>query len=257
MSLAGHLLELKKRLMISAAAVVVGMVVAFAITEPIIDLLTEPIRAVAAVRGDDFALLNFETVTSGFDLRLRIAFAIGILLSAPVWLWQVWAFVMPALTRSEVRRTIAFLGAAIPLFFAGCYVGWLTMPHIVELMAQFVPEQGAQFYTASYYYDFTFKLLIVVGIAFVLPVFLVALNVAGIVSGRAILRSWRIAVLVSVIFAAIATPAADVASMAMLSGILIVLFFAAGLLSMLFDRRRTKRQDAALSAGIDLGGTPL
>ena len=120
------------------------------------------------------------------------------------------------------------------------------MPHIVELMNSFVPEGGASFFEASYYYDFVFKLLIVVGIAFVLPVFLVALNLAGVMSGKAILKGWRIAVLVAVVFSALATPAADVVSMLMLAGMLVVLFFAAAGLSMLFDRRRAKRAAAIL-----------
>lgn len=248
MSLGAHLVELRRRLMIATLGLVAAMVVAFLVSDPIIDLVTEPIRIVAAGRGDDLTLLNFETITSGFDLRLRIAFAVGIVLSAPVWLWQVWAFVMPALTRAETARTLGFLTAAIPLFFGGCVIGWLIMPHVVELMAGFVPEQGALFYTASYYYDFVFKLMVVVGVAFVLPVFLVALNVAGVLSGGAILRSWRVAVIASTVFAALATPAADVASMGLLAGILIVLFFAAALLSMLFDRRRSKRRAAQLAA---------
>ena len=247
MSIGGHLVELRKRLMIAALALVVGMVVAFIFTDSVIHLITSPIRSVAAVRGDDFAILNFETVTSGFDLRMRIAFAIGILASAPIWLWQIWAFVMPGLTKREVRYTVWFLVAAIPLFFAGCFSGLSMMPHIVELMAQFVPEQGAQFYTASFYYDFVFKLLIVVGVAFVLPVFLVAFNLAGVISGRGILRGWRIAVLVATIFAALATPAADVVSMLLLAGVLTTLYFAAATLSLLFDRRRAKALPAATS----------
>jgi sec-independent protein translocase protein TatC len=91
-----------------------------------------------------------------------------------------------------------------------------------------------------------FKLLLVVGISFVVPVFLVALNLAGIMTGRAILKGWRVAVLIAVVFAGLATPAADVVSMLMLAGILIVLFFAAAGLSMLFDRRRAKRQRATV-----------
>jgi sec-independent protein translocase protein TatC len=86
----------------------------------------------------------------------------------------------------------------------------------------------------------------VVGISFVLPVFLVALNLAGVMSGKAILKGWRVAILVAVAFAALATPAADVVSMLMLSGMLIVLFFAAAALSLLFDRRRAKRSAAIL-----------
>ncbi|MFE5411071.1 twin-arginine translocase subunit TatC [Microbacterium sp. NPDC056569] len=244
MTLGGHLAELRRRLLIAAVALVAGMVVAFVLTDPIIFVLTEPIRVVAASRGDEFAVLNFETVTSAFDLRLRIAFSVGLLISAPVWLWQVWAFLVPGLSRREIRNTVGFLSAAIPLFFAGCVTGLLIMPHIVEMMATFVPEQGAQFYTASFYYDFIFKLLIIVGISFVLPVFLVALNLAGVVSGRTIVKGWRLAVVVAAVFAALATPAADVASMLMLGGALVVLFFAAAGLSLLFDHRRSRRQAA-------------
>ncbi|MFG6401335.1 twin-arginine translocase subunit TatC [Microbacterium sp. P04] len=246
MSLGQHLVELRKRLMIAVLGLIIGMVIAFIITDPVITVLTEPIRIVAEARGEDLVALNFAGVTSGFDLRMRIAFALGLLLSAPIWLWQLWAFVVPGLTRSEVRYTIGFVAAAIPLFFGGCAVGVVIMPHIIELMATFVPQQGAQLFDAATYYDFVFKLLIVIGVAFVLPVFLVALNLAGVMSGRGILRGWRVAILVATVFAALATPAADVISMVMLAGILIVLFFAAAGLSMLFDRRRRKREAALL-----------
>ncbi|KQZ84651.1 preprotein translocase subunit TatC [Microbacterium sp. Root166] len=243
MSLGQHLVELRKRLMWAALALIVGMVVAFFITDWVIALITEPLRVVAESKGQEGKVeLMFDTVTSAFDLRLRMSFAIGLLISAPIWMWQIWAFIMPGLTRKEVQYTVGFLAAAIPLFFAGCYVGLLIMPHIVELMAQFVPEGAASFYQAAYYYDFVFKLLIVVGVAFVLPVFLVALNFAGVMSGRAIVKGWRVAVLVSVIFSALATPSADIVSMLMLSGIMVVLFFAAAGVSLLFDRRKAKRE---------------
>lgn len=241
MSLKGHLLELRKRLYIAAAALVIGMIVAFIVADPIIHIVTEPIRQIADKRGDDFAALNFGTITSAFDWRVRIAFSIGIFLSAPVWLWQIWAFIMPGLTRKEIHYTVGFICAAIPLFFAGCYVGILIVPHVIELMWGFTPEGSVNFYTAKEYYDFVFKLLLVIGVSFVLPVFLVALNFAGVMSGRTILKGWRVAILIATVFAALATPAADVVSMLMLAGILIVLYFAAAGLSLLFDRRKRKR----------------
>jgi sec-independent protein translocase protein TatC len=247
MSLAGHLRELRRRFIIAIAALLVSMVVSFFLTDAIIWAMTEPIRVVAAMRGmEDKVGLMFETVTSAFDLKLRISFAVGILLSAPVWIWQIWAFLMPGLTRKEVQYTVGFVAAAVPLFFAGCYVGWLVMPHIVEIMASFTPDGAANWFQAKYYYDFVFKLILVVGVSFVLPVFLVALNVAGIMSGMAIIKGWRVAVLVVVAFAGLATPAADIVSMLMLAGILIVLYFAAAGVSLLFDRRRAKRQAADL-----------
>lgn len=245
MSLGAHLVELRKRLMFAALALVVGMVIAFLVADPIINFITEPVRIIAEKRGDDFSALNFGTITSAFDMRMRIAFSIGIFLSAPVWLWQVWAFIMPGLTRKEVRYTIGFVVAAVPLFFAGCYLGVMIMPHIIELMWSFTPAGATNLYSAQEYYDFIFKLMIVIGISFVLPVFLVALNLAGVVSGRAILKGWRVAIIIATVFAALATPAADVVSMLMLAGILIVLFFAAAGLSLIFDRRKRKRDEAS------------
>lgn len=251
MSLGQHLLELRKRLFIAAAGLLVGMIIAFVISGPVIDLLTVPIAQIAAENGHNYTKLNFDTVTSGFDLRMRIAFSIGLIISAPVWLWQIWAFIMPGLTRKEVRYTIGFLGAAIPLFAAGLYVGWLIMPHMIMLMAGFVPGGAgvAQFYGYSAYYDFVFKLLLVVGVSFITPVFLVGLNFAGIISGRGILKGWRVAIVVIAVFAAAATPAADITSMLLLGGILCVLYFAAALLSLLFDRRRAKRNPIVLPSG--------
>ncbi|GAA4356505.1 twin-arginine translocase subunit TatC [Microbacterium rhizosphaerae] len=248
MPLIKHLLELRRRLFIAAAALIVGMVIAFIISGPVIDLLAQPIKQIAVEQGRLYTALNFNTVSSGFDLHMRIAFSIGLLLSAPIWLWQIWAFIMPGLTRKEIRYTIGFLGAAVPLFAAGLYVGWLIMPHMVLLMANFVPEgKGiSQFYDYSTYYDFVFKLLLVIGVSFVTPVFLVALNLAGVVSGRGILKAWRIAIVVIAVFAAAATPAADVTSMLLLGGILAVLYFAAVGISMLFDRRKRKREKLIL-----------
>ncbi|MEV4774754.1 twin-arginine translocase subunit TatC [Microbacterium sp. LTA6] len=245
MSLGAHLVELRKRLMWAALALLVGMVIAFIVADPIIHFITEPIRIITEKRGDDFSALNFGTITSAFDMRMRIAFSIGLFLSAPIWLWQVWAFIMPGLTRKEIQYTVGFVLAAVPLFFGGCYLGVMIMPHVIELMWSFTPDGATNFYYAQEYYDFVFKLMIVIGISFVLPVFLVALNFAGIMSGRAILKGWRIAIIIATVFAALATPAADVVSMLMLAGILIVLYFAAAGLSMLFDRRKHKRNAAA------------
>lgn len=247
MSLGDHLREFRKRLLIAAAALVVGMVLSFFFAPQIIWAITEPIRVVAERRGDGADVgLMYDTVTSAFDLQIRIAFAVGLLISAPVWLWQIWAFLMPGLTRKEIRYTIGFVAAAVPLFFVGAYVGWLIMPHLVELMAGFTPDGAANWYQAKYYYDFVLKLLLVVGVSFVTPVFLVALNLAGVMTGREIIKGWRVAIVIATVFAGAATPAADVVSMLILAGILTVLFFAAAGLSMLFDRRKRKRDEALL-----------
>ncbi|AZS36693.1 Sec-independent protein translocase protein TatCy [Microbacterium lemovicicum] len=247
MSLGQHLVELRKRLLISAIGLVAGMIIAFFLAEPIIDLLTVPISVIAERTGK--AVLNFDTVTGAFDLQIRIAFAVGLIISSPVWLSQIWLFIAPGMTRKEARYTVGFLGAAIPLFFGGTFAGWLIMPHIIELMSSFVPDGAANFFQYSYYYDFILKLLLVVGVAFVLPVFLVLLNIAGILSGMAILRGWRFAIIAITVFCALATPAADVISMFLLAIPMLGLYFAAVGIALLVDRRRARRAAAELAAG--------
>lgn len=238
-----HLAELRRRLTVAAIAVVVGAIAAFLLTDPILFALTEPIRIVAGERGADLVSLNFDSVTSAFDLRLRIAITVGLVIAAPIWLAQLWLFIVPALTRRETRFAVGFLGSAIPLFFTGCFVGWLIAPHGIALMASFVPDGAAQFYQSTYYYDFILKLVVVVGVAFVLPVLLVLLNVAGVISARGIMQGWRIAVIVATLFAALATPSADIVSMVLLAVILIVLYLAAAGVAFLFDRRRAAKLD--------------
>lgn len=250
MPLHRHIAELRKRLLICAVAVVVAMVIAFIATDGIIEALTAPIRILNEEQGRALAALNFDTVTAAFDLRVRIALAVGVVIAAPVWLSQIWLFLVPALTRKEIGYAVAFVGTAIPLFFSGCFVGWLISPHAIVLMASFVPEGSAQILQYSFYYDFILKLVLVVGVAFVLPLLLVLLNLVGVVSARGILRGWRVAVLVSAVFAALATPAADVVSMLMLAGILIVLYLAAAGVAFIVDARRAKRLKAHLEQGV-------
>lgn len=248
MSLAGHLVELRNRLLIAVAAIIVAMVVAYFLTDPFMDLITRPVHEIAAARGEEAKVeVMYTTITGAFDLKLRMSFAIGLILSAPVWIWQIWAYIMPGLSRKEIRYTVGFFCAAVPLFFAGAITGLLVMPNIVKLMAGFLPDGTSAFYDARTYYDFVLKLMLILGIAFILPVFLVGLNFAGVMSGRDIMKGWRVAIVVAVVVAAIATPPADVVSTFLLAGILIVLFFAAAGLSMLFDRRRAKiaARDAA------------
>lgn len=243
MTLAGHLRELRRRLMIATIALVVGMVVSFFLTDFVIAVLVQPIEEVFARLGDEFNRLAYTSITGAFDMRLRISFAIGLVISAPIWLWQLWAFVMPGLKKKEKWYTVGFLAAAIPLFFAGCAVALMVLPNVIMIFSSFVPAetQASQIYEASAYYGFVFRLIIIVGVAFVLPVFLVALNLAGILSGKSILNGWRVGLIVTLVFGMLASPPTDIITMLVLAAILFVLYMAAGVLSLLFDRRRRKK----------------
>ncbi|WP_066039115.1 twin-arginine translocase subunit TatC [Herbiconiux solani] len=236
MSLGAHLIELRKRLFIAALAIVVGMIAGYIVSDWVLAALIRPISELAAEQGRN-ASLNFTDVSSAFDLRIQIAFTVGVVVSSPVWLYQLWAFVMPGLKKTEKRYAVGFLAAAVPLFLAGCAAGWFVLPHMVTLLTGFAPEGTTALLTARSYFDFVLKLVLAIGIAFVLPVFLVLLNFAGVLSAAAILKSWRIAILAITLFTAIATPAADVMSMFLLAIPMVLLYFTAAGIAWLHDRR--------------------
>jgi sec-independent protein translocase protein TatC len=241
MSLGAHLIELRKRLFISAIAIVVGAVAGWWLTDVVVwEAIQAPVEQVAEAQGGDTGII-FPTISSAFDLRLQIAFTLGLVISAPVWLYQIFAFLVPGLNTRERKFTFAFFATAIPLFFAGCAAGWFVLPNIVRLMTSFVPEGGESLLTAKEYIDFVLKLVVAIGIAFVVPVFIVLLNFAGVISAASIIKSWRIAILVIVLFTAIATPSADVISMFMLAIPMIGLYFAAWFIAHLHDKRAERR----------------
>lgn len=243
-----HLRELRKRLSVAAIAIVVGAVAGFVLADPIFRLIADPI-AQAGDRSDRMSGLNFTAVTQAFDLKLQIALTLGIIISCPVWLYQLWAFLVPGLVRRERRYAVGFIASAVPLFVAGCAAGLLVLPHIVEVMLAFATGGSASLLDARVYYEFVLKLLIATGVAFVLPVFLVLLNIVGVLSASSILRGWRIAVFLIAVFTALATPAADVLSMFLLAIPMVGLYFGAAGVALLHDRRHAKALATRMPAG--------
>lgn len=241
MSLAEHFLELRKRLLISAIAIVVGLVAGWLLHESVWDVLRQPVYDIAEEQGRE-ASLNYGDVTSAFDLQVQISLFIAVVIASPVWLYQVWAFFAPGLTKREKMYTVGFLGSAIPLFLCGVYVGWIVFPNIVRLLVSFAPQEDTALLTTRPYLDLAFKLMLAVGIGFVVPVFIVLLNFIGVLSAKAILKSWRGAILGIILFAGITTPAADILSMFLLAVPMIGLYFMAGFIALLHDKRVAKRQ---------------
>ena len=243
MSLGQHLLELRKRLFLAAAGILVGAIAGWFLSDFVWDALREPIYAIIEAQNRT-AQLNYPDITSAFDLKLKISFYVGLVLSSPVWLYQIFAFLVPGLTRVEKQYTFGFIFTAIPLFLAGCAAGWFVLPNLVGLMTSFAPQEDAALIVAQNYLDFVLKLMIAIGVAFVLPVFIVLLNFAGVISAQSIIKSWRIAVLLITLFTAIATPAADLVSMFLLAIPMVVLYFAAYGIAFLHDRRAARRARA-------------
>ena len=256
MSLGEHLVELRKRLIIAALGLLGGLVAGWLLAPWVWDMLRKPINDLQL--GGRDAVLTYSSITEGFDLKIQIALFIAVIITSPVWLYQVWAFLAPGLSRKEKLYGVGFLAAAVPLFLGGVYAAWAVLPNIVKLLSTFQPSEDAFYLGARTYVDFAVKLLLAVGVGFVMPVVLVMLNFVGMLRGKTILKSWRVAVLIIVLFAAITTPAADLTSMFLLAAPMVVLFFIAVGIALIHDRRVDKRRAAEFAEyGVDLSEPDL
>lgn len=226
---------------------VVGSVGGWFLSGYVLEAMRAPIAAIVQ-QQHRVADLNYDSITSAFDLRIQIAITIGVVISSPIWLYQVWAFLVPALTRRELKFGLSFFFSAVPLFLIGCAAGWILVPHMVALMTSFAPAGSSSFIQATDYFSFILKLVIAVGIAFVLPVFLVLLNFVGVLSAHTIIRSWRIAVIAIVAFTGIVTPSADVISMFLLAIPILLLYFAAGAIAHVHDRKKARVEQEIFAA---------
>jgi sec-independent protein translocase protein TatC len=248
MSFGEHLVELKNRLFTAAIAFAVASAGSFFLVDFVLTALRDPINQIAEATGRT-AELNYTSLTEAFDVRLQIAVTLGVVISSPVWLYQIWAYIVPALKRTEKRYAIGFLGAALPLFLAGCAMGWYIFPHTVALLASFAPAEDSSIFRTKDYVDFVLKLVVAIGVGFVLPVFLVLLNFIGLMTATSILKGWRVAVLLISLFAAIATPAADIVTMFLVAIPMVALYFIAAGIAWWHDRAAARRADR-LSAEI-------
>ncbi|MFM1994789.1 MAG: hypothetical protein RLZZ610_306 [Actinomycetota bacterium] len=240
MSLSGHLKELRNRLFWSALFIVAGSIGGWFMFDFVFNELQRPIVELADQPGNN-ATINFPTVVSAFDVRLQVSIFLGLVMSSPIWLYNLWAFITPGLKQRERRYTIGFVVVAVPLFIGGCALAWSSLPSFVRVLVGFTPEGSANVINASEYILFTIRILLVFGIAFVLPVVLVMLNFAGVITADNILKSWRMAVFVSAVVGAIATPVAEPMAMFLLMVPLLMLYFLAAGIAKIHDKAVAKK----------------
>jgi len=245
MPLGDHLKELRRRIILASLGVLLGAVGGWFLYDLAFAALKAPFDALQD-RGQ-LAELNFAAVASSFDFKLRVSAFIGFVLSCPWWLYQVWGFITPALTAKERRASLGFLAAAVPLFAGGLYTAWLVIPRAVAFLTMFTPEGTRQLVSAEIYLKFVMQFLLAFGVAYLLPLFMVALSFMGVVRGRTWLNGWRWAILLIFIFAAAVTPSSfggDVTSMFFMAIPLLVLYAAAMGVALLADRRIDQRRAA-------------
>jgi sec-independent protein translocase protein TatC len=187
MPLLDHLRELRKRVLRSAIAVLVAFSGGWYFYDSIIVTLAAPVCDLRAAQQSGAAscgALYISGVLGPLDLQIKVALLTGIIVSAPFWLYQLWAFIAPALHRKEKRTSVMFVSAATPFFAMGATLGYFILPVAIKALFGFTPDSISNLVRFDDYLDFVLRLILFVGLAFELPIFLLTFNLIGFLRGK-------------------------------------------------------------------------
>ncbi|PRX92339.1 twin-arginine translocase subunit TatC [Allonocardiopsis opalescens] len=243
MPLIEHLRELRSRLVKAMIGLALGLVVGFLLFETVWDFLQAPYCDLpqAYTLDSENCTLVFTGIFDAFFLRLKVSLILGLLVSSPVWLYQLWAFVTPAMYTNERRYTIIFIGCAVPLFFMGAGIAYVVTEQAMRILFSFSTEGQVPLISMSEYLNYMIAMLLVFGASFLLPLFVVLLNFIGVLTHERIAKWRRMIIFLTFVFAAVATPGGDPFSFLALALPMIVLFEVAKVVAYLHDRRKASR----------------
>jgi len=234
MPLKEHLREARNRLFIALAALVLTTIAGAFLSGWVLEYLVSTAKHAGAS-------VNYSSAVSPLDIRIKVSLWIGVVLASPVILYQIWAYIVPGLKKKEKRLSLAFIAASIPLFVGGVALGVLVIPHALRFFFGLTVTDSVFMLQMQEFLSFVIRLTLAFGVAMIIPVMMVGLNLIGILPARLILKHWRITVFVIAVFAAVAAPGGDAMSMVILAGPMLILFALATGLCFLFDKRKAKR----------------
>ncbi len=254
MALADHFRELRGRLFRSILLFLVLVIAAFFFYNQLFDLLLRPYNHARELLGHGRVSMPVISGVGGpFLLQIKLCATAALVCSSPYWLYQIWSFILPGLHPNERKWTRIFAAIAGPLFFAGVATGYWILPKGLHVLLGLTPKSVENLVEFNEYFSFVVRLLLLFGVAFEIPLFVVMLNLAGVISGRT-LGHYRPWIIVGVFtFAAVATPSTDPFTMCMLAIPMTVLFLISEVVARLVDRRRA----AAVPAWDDDAASPL
>ena len=211
--------------------------------DALLDLVTKPYTDAAAMIDKDVDTnLVLNSITAPLMLQLKLCGVVAIIVSSPFWLYQIWAFIVPGLHPGERKWSRVFAAVAGPLFFAGVALGYYVLPKGIAVLLNFTPADTQSLVEFQTYFSFITRMLLVFGISMEIPLFVLMLNLAGVVSGRAIGKARPWIILGTVIFAAVATPSTDPFSMLMLAIPMLLLFAISEVIARTMDRYRGRQK---------------
>lgn len=246
MALSDHFREFRARLLRCLLLFVIAVTVALVFRHALLDLVVGPYEAAQATLPEGTTNATTRGAGGGLLLWLTLCGFAAVIVTAPYWLYQIWAFVLPGLYAQERRMTRIFAGIAGPLFIGGVVLGYVTLQVALEVLIGFNPDNVTNLIDFNDYLQFFTRTLFVFGLAFNIPVFVVLLNFAGVVKGEN-LKAYRPWIVVGTfVFAAVATPSADPFTMTLMAVPMVVLFMVSEAIARVNDRRRAARSDSGL-----------
>jgi sec-independent protein translocase protein TatC len=246
MPLMEHIRELRNRILKALLAATIGAVIGWYLyryTWPLIERpycrlnLPDPLNP--HLKGGCHLYVN--GLFDSLFLRLKIAIATGVIISAPIWLFQIWAFIAPGLHARERRWSYLFAGAAVPLFAAGGAIAYFAMTKGLRFLIGLVPKGVVPLITIDTYLGYAMAMLLIFALAFELPLVMVLLNLAGVLTHQRFAKWRRMIIFCVFAFAAVATPSPDPISMLLLAVPCVVLVEVAELFAWVNDRRKARR----------------
>jgi sec-independent protein translocase protein TatC len=245
MPLMDHLRELRNRVVKMALGLIAGMIVGFIFFKPVWTLISDPLCR-AEIRGSTgcstlgIDRLVFNGPLDPFYLRVKVAVVVGIILSSPLWLYQIWAFVAPGLYAREKRWSYIFLGTSVPLFLIGVTLAYFSLGRSMHYLLGLTPGNVSNLIQVDQYMSFVMAIVLAFGIAFEVPLLIIMLNLAGILTHERF-RKWRRVMLFGVfLIAGMANPSPDPITMLILGGACAVLIEVAEFIVWSNDRRRAR-----------------
>ncbi len=253
MTLFEHLRELRYRLIVSILAILVGMILAWFFRYQLLDILQRPyfqaIEALKVKDPDTQTLLVNINLTSPLALSLKVSALAGLIVTAPFWLYQLWAFVVPGLLAKEKKWALIFIAAATPMFIGGVLVAYVVLPKAITVLLSFTQAGVSNLQDINAYLSFLLRLMLVFGIGFLIPLIVLMLNIVGVIKAKQMAKYRSLVIFGTFVFGAVATPSTDPFSMLAVAAPMALLFLAAEVIARILDRR--KERQAAL-AGDDL-----
>ena len=247
MTLVEHLAELRRRLIISFAAIAVGAVVCWIAYDWILEFLLDPYcrslsddqRSQSEVFGDGCKLFVRDPLEP-FTIRLTVAGYGGIIIAIPVILWQVWRFVAPGLYSHEKKYAVPFMVSGVLLFFLGAGLAYWSIPRALDFLSNIGGDDLVELFSPKEYLGFVIKMIVAFGIGFEFPILLIFLQILGILDNRQLRQVRQYAIVGIVALVAVITPSGDPFTLVVLSVPMYLFYEIAILFGRIRDRRARK-----------------